>query len=153
LANGPSTSVVREERKERKRVGGKHRRPAARLRACRRRWLPYLSILARLPSVCVDLLSYPIYFRIWTRVLSPGENRLRRVSNGGKLPFSGFGFRGCFSRWWKREATVSSWCVSVSRGCYSGVCSNGGGDDLAPAIDLAGKDFSGVQDGGDGECW
>ncbi|KAH0879234.1 hypothetical protein HID58_066628 [Brassica napus] len=64
-----------------------------------------------------------------------------------------FEFRGCFSRWWKREATVSSWCVSVSRGCYSGVCSNGGGDDLAPAIDLAGKDFSGVQDGGDGECW
>ncbi|KAH0856491.1 hypothetical protein HID58_084752, partial [Brassica napus] len=71
----------------------------------------------------------------------------------GFLALVMFEFRGCFSRWWKREATVSSWCVSVSRGCYSGVCSNGGGDDLAPAIDLAGKDFSGVQDGGDGECW
>ena len=42
--------------------------------------------------------------------------------------------------------------VSVSRGCYSGLCSNGGGDDLAPAIDLAGKDFSRVQDGGGEEC-
>ncbi|KAH0927866.1 LOW QUALITY PROTEIN: hypothetical protein HID58_020122, partial [Brassica napus] len=38
----------------------------------------------------------------------------------------------------------------VRRGCYSGVCSNGGGDDLAPAIDLAGKDLSRVQDGGHG---
>ncbi|CAN7000616.1 unnamed protein product, partial [Brassica rapa subsp. trilocularis] len=51
---------------------------------------PFLSIHARFPTVCVDLLSYPIYFRIWTRVLSPEEICLRRVSNGGNLPFSGF---------------------------------------------------------------
>ncbi|CAG7906883.1 unnamed protein product [Brassica rapa] len=51
---------------------------------------PFLSILARFPSVRVDLLSYPIYFRIWNRVLSPEEICLRRVSNGGNLSFSGF---------------------------------------------------------------
>jgi len=39
----------------------------------------------------------------------------------------------------------------VSRLCYSGVCSNGGGDDLAPAIDLSGKDYTRVNDGGDEE--
>ncbi|CAN6860991.1 unnamed protein product, partial [Brassica oleracea] len=51
---------------------------------------PFLSIHARFPTVRVDLLSYPIYFRIWTRVLSPEEICLRRVSNGGNLSFSGF---------------------------------------------------------------
>ena len=40
----------------------------------------------------------------------------------------------------------------MSRCCYSGVCSNGGGDDLAPAIDLAGKDYTRVKNGGGEEC-
>ena len=40
----------------------------------------------------------------------------------------------------------------MSRFCYSGVCSNGGGDDLAPAIDLSGKDYTRVKDGGGEEC-
>ncbi|CAN7083789.1 unnamed protein product, partial [Brassica oleracea var. botrytis] len=38
------------ERKERKRVRGKHRRPAARMRACRRRWLPS----------CRSMLGFPL---------------------------------------------------------------------------------------------
>ncbi|CAN7069591.1 unnamed protein product, partial [Brassica oleracea var. botrytis] len=51
---------------------------------------PFLLIHARFSTVRVDLLSYPIYFRIWTRVLSPEEICLRRVSNGSNLSFSGF---------------------------------------------------------------
>ncbi|KAF3499262.1 hypothetical protein F2Q69_00039361 [Brassica cretica] len=35
------------------------------------------------------------------------------------------------------EATAKGCGFSKIRCCYSGVCSNGGGDDLAPAIDLA----------------
>ncbi|CAF2038192.1 BnaA09g08820D [Brassica napus] len=113
---------------------------------------PFLSILARFSSVRVDLLSYPIYFRIWNRVLSSEEICLRRVSNGGNLSFSGFVTRVCSLVGGREKRPYQVGDVSVSRGCYSGVCSNGGGDDLAPAIDLAGKDFSRVQDGGGEEC-
>ncbi|CAN7136637.1 unnamed protein product, partial [Brassica rapa subsp. narinosa] len=41
---------ILRERKERKCVGGKHRRPAARMRTCRRRWLPS----------CRSLLGFPL---------------------------------------------------------------------------------------------
>ncbi|CAN7108509.1 unnamed protein product, partial [Brassica rapa subsp. narinosa] len=41
---------ILECKKERKRVGGKHRRPAARMRACRRRWL----------HSCRSLLGFPL---------------------------------------------------------------------------------------------
>ncbi|CDY15858.1 BnaA04g12530D [Brassica napus] len=100
--------------------------PAARMRTCRRRWLPS----------CRSLL----------------EICLRRVSNGGNLSFSGFVTRVCSLVGGREKRPYQVGDVSVSRGCYSGLCSNGGGDDLAPAIDLAGKDFSRVQDGGGEEC-
>ncbi|CAN6999992.1 unnamed protein product [Brassica rapa subsp. trilocularis] len=64
------------------------------MRACRRRGLSSCRENTRFPTVRVVRLSYPIYFRIWTRVLSPEEIGLRRISNGGNLPFSGFVFPG-----------------------------------------------------------
>ncbi|KAH0854112.1 LOW QUALITY PROTEIN: hypothetical protein HID58_092590 [Brassica napus] len=131
-----SMSEIRREKREREtRVREESRR---RLRVCARVPVaPSLSIQFRSPSVSVDLLSYPIYFRIWARVLPSEELCLRRFSNGGNLPFFGFVILGC--------SLVGG---SESRLCYSGVCSNGGGDDLAPAIDLSGKDYTRVKDGG-----
>ncbi|KAH0901870.1 LOW QUALITY PROTEIN: hypothetical protein HID58_041373, partial [Brassica napus] len=75
---------------------------------------------------------------------------LRRVSNGGNISFSGFVTRVCSLVGGREKRTYQD--GDVLRCCYSGVCSNGGGDDLAPAIDLAGKDYTRVKDGGGEEC-
>ncbi|KAH0911893.1 LOW QUALITY PROTEIN: hypothetical protein HID58_035214, partial [Brassica napus] len=98
---------------------------------------PPLSIQSRSPSVSVDLLSSPIYFRIWARVFY----RRKSSADGG--------FQTAVT-----YLSLDSWCpyqdgdVLLSRLWYSGVCSNGGGDDLALAIDLSGKDYTRVKDGG-----
>ncbi|WZZ10300.1 hypothetical protein YC2023_096221 [Brassica napus] len=66
------------------------------------------------------------------RVLSPGENRLRRVSNGGKLPFSGFVFRRRRSSFRGVEALFSSASPAKlpgGRGSHSSASS-----DLAPRV-------------------
>ena len=56
--------------------------------------------------------------------------------------------RGCFLAGGRERCPYQDGDVLLSRLWYSGVCSNGGGDDLAPAIDLSGKDYTRVKDGG-----
>ncbi|KAH0891477.1 hypothetical protein HID58_053906, partial [Brassica napus] len=51
---------------------------------------PVAPFVSRFPSVCFDLLSNPIYFRIWARILLREEFCLWRPSNGGNSFFSGF---------------------------------------------------------------
>ena len=84
---------------------------------------PSLSIQFRSPSVSVDLLSYPIYFRIWARVLPSEELCLRRFSNGGNLPFFGFVVR-------KKDVASRD-----SFGLKLGFIPGGGGSDSSAVAD------------------